>query len=96
MNRYQCYLFCYDITAPKRSRRVLKKLKRYCWEKQKSACICYLQQHEFIAFRHSLVAELDAEEDLFFSVLLQHAPQKLERDQKQLIKIGPCLILGGR
>jgi CRISPR-associated protein Cas2 len=61
------YLVCYDISDPKRLRRVARSCEDYGYRKQLSVFLCRLSATDFVRLRSRLydIIKLDADQVLF-------------------------------
>ncbi len=59
----RCYLVCYDISDPKRWRRVFKAMKGFGEHWQYSVFFCVLKEIDRVRMQSALEAELNLKED---------------------------------
>ncbi len=69
------HLAAYDVTCPRRLRRMLEVVKDYASGGQKSAYECYLSPREKEEMLQRVKAELDLEEDRFACIELHRKRQ---------------------
>jgi CRISPR-associated protein Cas2 len=67
------YLVCYDISDPKRLRRVATACEDYGYRKQLSVFLCWLSATDYVRLRNRLYGLIKQDED---QVLLIPLPEK--------------------
>ena len=84
----RCYLVCYDISDPKRLRRVLRVMKGYGRHWQLSVFFCVLKAIDRARMQGDLEAEMNQKEDQ--AVIIDLGPDE-EQARKAVTVIGPSL-----
>jgi len=84
----RCYLVCYDISDPKRLRRVLRVMKGYGRHWQLSVFFCVLKSLDRVRMQRDLEAEMNQKEDQ--AVIVDLGPDE-EQARQAITVIGPSL-----
>ena len=73
------YLVCYDISDPKRLRKVARTCEDFGYRKQLSVFLCRISATDFVRLRSRLYDIIDLEEDqVLFLPLTDSCLQRLE------------------
>lgn len=75
MSKRTLYLAAYDISAPRRLRRVLGIVKDFATGGQKSAYECFLDKAEKHEILNRVLNSIDPHEDRFFLLRLKEKPR---------------------
>ncbi|MBX3742541.1 MAG: CRISPR-associated endonuclease Cas2 [Akkermansiaceae bacterium] len=80
-------LIVYDITAPRRLRRVAKVCEDYGIRVQKSIFECWLENEPFESLWDALLAEIDEQTDSLVAYTLDRATARCRRSAGNLTRI---------